>query len=190
MTWGSDWKRLIVAVNHSVPEATSTFVGAEGYYIGLCQGTANTYKSTATDEWVGGWIGDVGTSWNYLAGPPAVLRTGGGAYPSVGYKQGSTRTHAGGASLLNYVGVSVRSYWTLAIEHTVTGYAARMYNTATSPSSDKFGREFELLACQTDYAPDIAINFATNRRLDTLSIYWGTPSVGLEISELLVVRMA
>lgn len=186
MAWGSDWSRLQISVNHAIPQATATFSDAF-YYIGLCEGTTNTLKAGTTTEWVGCWVGSAGGNWVYSAGPPAGISQGGSNY-KWGYKQGASLTTVSNVSVSNFVGVTFRDYWTLCIEQTAAGYNVAMRTPSTVPTIDRINREFELLST-VEQNPTSAINFSTNRRLDSVSVYWAFPSVGLELSEILVVRL-
>jgi len=185
MQWGSDWRRLRIAINHS-----GQFVGNfsnEFYYIGLCQGTTNTFKGT-TDEWVGFWVGTAGGTWSYTAGPPAGV-TQGGSNGKWGYKIGATLTQAGATSVNNYIGKTNRDFWFVDIEQTPTGYAVGRRTPSSVPAVDTFGRQFEFYSNQSENSGS-AFAMTTNRLLDSVSIYWTYATVPLEISEILVVRYA
>jgi len=185
MAWGSDWKRLRIAVNHS-----GQFVGNfsnEFYYIGLCQGTTNTFKGT-TDEWVGFWVGSSPGTWSYTAGPPAGV-TQGGSNGKWGYKIGGVLTQSGATSVNNYIGKTNRDFWWVDIEQTSTGYNVGRRTPSAVPAVDIFGRDFEMRSNQAELSYS-AVNFATNRLLDSVSVYWTYAAVPLEISEILVVRYA
>lgn len=186
MAWGYDWRRLQISVNHAIPQATGTFSDAF-YYIGLCEGTTNTLKAGSTTEWVGCWVGTAGSNWNYTAGPPGGITQGGNNY-KWGYKQGASLTTVSNISVNNYIGTTYRDYWTLCIEQSAAGYNVAMRTPSAIPTIDRINREFELLSL-VEQDPIRAINFSTNRRLDTVSIYWAFPSVGIELSEILVVRL-
>lgn len=182
MAWGSNWKRLQIAVNHSIPQANGAISGAS-YYIGLCEGTTNTLKAGTTTEWVGCYAA---TDWGYTAGPPAGISIGGANY-KWGYKQGASLTTVSNTSIGNYIGSTYRDYWIFAIEQSTAGYNVIMRTASSVPAIDRINREFEYLSVP-DLDPIRAVNFSTNRRLDTVSIYWAFPSVGIELSEILVVR--
>ncbi len=187
MAWGTDWKRIGIRVNHS-----GLFVGNfsnEFYYIGVCQGTTNTFKSGSCDEWVGFWVGSAGGTWNYTAGPPSGV-TQGGSNGKWGYKIGSVLTQSGATSVNNYIGGTNRGYWVVDIEKTATGYNVGRSTPSVPPAVDTFGRQFEMYAQQNDSNSYSAVNFSTNGLLDSVSVYWTYAAVGLEISEIIVVRYA
>lgn len=185
MAWGSDWKRLAIGVNHS-----GQFVGntvGNSYYIGLCQGTDYGVKSASCVEWVGMYA--VGGTWNYVAGPPASLGIGGTNY-RWGYKIGATLTQSGATSVGNSIGVTNRDYWICYIEQTAAGYTIRARTPSSTPTVDKWGQEFEFIMCQGDSQTTSTVNFATNRLLDSVNIYWDYAAIGIELSEIMVVRYA
>lgn len=186
MAWGSDWKRLQICVNHSVPQITGQ-IGNALYYIGLCEGTTNTLKAGTTTEWVGCWVGSAGANWAYTAGPPGGIAHGSNSF-KWGYKQGATLNLVGNISANQYIGITFRDYWVVDIAQTATGYNVGFRAPSAPPTIDRINREFEILST-SEIDPDRAVNFSTNRRLDTVSVYWSFPSVGLELSEILVVRL-
>lgn len=187
MAWGSNWQRLSICVNHSAP----TCVGVINpvYYIGLNQGTDNGVKSSASPEWVGAWVGD-GTNWGFTGGPPGGI-TQGGTNPRAGYKIGASLTLTGSTSSNNYVPITFRDYWLVMIGQTATGYSVVVRTPAVVPPADTFGRPFEQIACNTESTGgSFAVNFATNRLLDSVSIYWSHATTGVELSEVLVIRQS
>jgi hypothetical protein len=187
MAWGANWKRLAIWVNLS-GQWVGNIANAD-FYIGLCQGTTNTFKGT-TDEWVGIYVAGVfGGGWNYTAGPPAAIGTG-GSNPRWGYKVGASLTFVGNVSSGSYIPKTNRDWWTLFIEQTATGYLVTYRTPSAIPTVDTFGRRFEMYANGADAAPDRAVNFSTNRLLDSVSLYWTYATIGLEISEIVVVRYA
>lgn len=187
MAWGTDWKRIRIAVNHS-----GQWVGNfsnEYYYIGICQGTTNTFKSGSCDEWVGFWVGSSGGTWFYTAGPPSGV-TQGGANGKWGYKIAGVLTTVNNTSVNNYIGGTNRNYWVAEIEKTATGYIVGRDTPSVIPTVDVFGRNFEMYAQQAESNNFSAVNFSTNGLLDSVSVYWTYAAVGVEISEILVVRYA
>lgn len=187
MYWGHNWSRLAIGVNLSLPGANATF-GLPTLYVGLCQGTTNGTKSSSTVEFVGARI--TGQNFTYAAGPPA--RVSFSQYQWVN-KIGAVTTSFGNNSITQYIGVSLRDYAILHIEQTASGYGVQFRLPTAVPPVDVFGRSFEMYSQQTEPSGGIpynAVNFSSNRLLDTVSIYWDYPSVGLEISEILVVRYA
>jgi len=189
MAWGSDWKKLNIAVNHSAPQFNGTVNTPSGYYVGLCEGATDTFKSASCVEWVGCWI-DGTTGWNYTAGPPAGVQPNGGSNWKRGYKQGAVLTTSGNDAVVNFVPVTFRDYFIITIEQTAAGYLVLYRTPSVVPTLDTITSNFELIVNQTEQNTIRTLNFATNRRLDTVSIYWTLPSVGLEISEILVTRLA
>jgi hypothetical protein len=187
LSFGTDWIHLRIAVSMSVPQATGTLGFTPFLSIGLCQGTALGVKSASTTEWVGLRVGN-GTSnvWTFNAGPPTYLS--GGPFPYTGYKQNSTYTMSAFA-VTGYMGVGIRTFCLVDIVKTATGYIVGRFVTNAIPVADIFGSNFEMFAAnENQLTGSAAANFATNGLLDSASVYWSYPSVGLEISELLVIR--
>jgi len=187
MAWGTDWQRIAICVNHSLPNVVADINPI--YYIGVNQGTDNGVKSSASPEWVGFWVGD-GTNWQYTAGPPGALGVG-GTNPRVGYKIGASLTLSGSTSSGSYVPKTFRDYWIAMIGKTATGYTVNMRTPNVIPTADTITRAFEQISCSTETGiANFAVNFASNRLLDSVSIYWSHATIGVELSEVLVIRQS
>lgn len=189
MQWGTDWTHVQVSFRSAMPQGTGNLGSAPILYVGLCQGTSDGYKSATTTEWVGWQWGN--GNWNYNAGPPSYYAINGGWARS--YKVGASVTTGTFVSSTSSLPVSFRWYTTFNFVKTATGYTLgyAIQNSAfTAAYPDLTDPNFLMYATQEANAGNFgAVNFATNNLLDAVSFYWSYPSVGLELSSILVVRI-
>jgi len=188
MHFGTNWTQLRIGLWMSIPQGTGT-IFSPTLYAGLCQGTADGYKSSSTAEWVGWRFGQGTANWTYNAGPPDYYSTG-NARQRI-YKIGAVTTTAGSVlSVTEYVPIAIRAFYGFDFLKTTTGYSLASVSPGAIPTVDITEPNF-LMSAHADigsssYGP---VNFATNNLLDSLSLYWDFPAVGIEFSSILVVRV-
>lgn len=182
LPWGANWKRVRIAVNVSIPQMGGAGFTA-GLFIGLCQGTVDTYKSASCVEWVGrAWSGAA----TYQASPTAVSWTT--PNPQGVYKKNTTVVAGTTAAVNSFIAKSVRSTFIVELTTIATGYNLG-YSAPSSVGTDVVGRDFELFAL-AETLTNQDMTMTSNYALDTVSVYWDYAAVGLEFNEICVVRMA
>lgn len=183
MTFGTNWRQIRIAMRVSMPQGTGSLGNAPLLYAGLCQGTANGFKSSSTDEWLGMRVGS--GNWNYSGIAPAGYTINGGITRC--YKIGSTLTLGSLISVQTAVSTAYTTVWTFDFVRTATGYSLNALIPSSVPAADTTEATF-LYNSHTDPTSYGAINYASNYLLDCVSIYFNYPSVGWEINSILVVR--
>jgi len=185
LPWGADWRRIRICMNLSMPALGGSAGFTAALYMGLCQGTVNTFKSASCTEWVGGFVSGTAI---WAGASPGVWW--GAPNPQDGYKKNSvlTTTNTGGAA--NFINKNMRWAWQVEISTAATGYAVLLNAPGTQPTSDLTGSNFMLSTVGGESYTLKTVAMTTNYALDTLSIYWDCPSVGIDFNEIEVVRMA
>ena len=187
MTIGTDWTQLRLSLLLSTPQGTGT-IFSPTLYMGLCQGTTDTYKSTTTTDWAGIRFGQGLSNWTFNAGPPTYFSTGNAR--SVISRSGNTTTQYGSViSVTEYMPIGIRAYYAIDILKTATGYSIGSVTPGGIPTVDVTEWAALFAGHQDTTANFVAANYATNNLLDTVSIYWDFAPIGLEISSILITRV-
>ena len=192
MQWGTDWTHVKIGFLCAMPQATGNLGAQPILYVGLCQGTSDGRKSASTTEWVGWQWGNGVNNWNYnsIAGPINFYLANGGWARS--YKVGASVTTGAFVSSSSYLPVNFRYFYTFDFLRTTTGYnLGYTMRSAAFTAADADVNEINfLMYTPVDTSGTFgAVDFATNNLLDAVSFYWNYPSVGLELSSIVVVRI-
>lgn len=188
MFWGTNWRKVRICVHHAVPGANGNI--SPNIYIGVCQGTTNTFKSVTTTDWAGGLCG--GAAWTYAAGPPGDIHLA-STNPKGAIRSGNVTTATTGPNITNYIGTTNRDWWVVEITKTATGFLAGFRTAVATPAVDLTSANFAMLAAQENGSglvnTSVAVTYAGGYLWDSVSVYWDFAPVGYEISEIQVIRL-
>ena len=184
---GTNWRKLRIVVHHAIVAPGGNI--APNLWIGVCQGTTNTFKSTTTTDWAGMVVGQ--GNWNYTAGPPGGIATG-GSNPKAAIRSGNTTTLFTNPSVGCAIGTTNRDWWCCEITKITPNPLIGMRCASSTPTVDLTSANFQMLAAQETGAGVIgtsqAITYNGNYLWDCVSIYWEFAAVGYELSEVQVIR--
>ena len=183
---GTNWNKLRIIVHHTVPAANGNI--SPSLYIGVCQGTTNTFKSITTTDWAGMVVSG---NWTYTSGPPGSIAVG-GLNPKAAIRSGNTTTLFTTPSVNCVIGTTNRDWWLCEITKIVPNPLIGMRCAAATPTVDLTSANFQMIAAQ-ETGTGAAINtqaltYNGSYLWDCVSIYWDFPSVGYELSEVQVIR--
>jgi hypothetical protein len=203
MGWAADWKKIRVGIR--VAFNGSSNITTANFMMGVCNGTANGYKSNTAD-FIGYRFNSVG-GWSFVSGPPAYY-TGTFNFASIS-RQGSTDTLNNSSSASGFVTAvpaSIHSamYVTFTKPQllpsattlpTVTGHYP---NTIANGQLDLVKQEFyrllesEAVGLDTAYLGTTSVfnmnGYTGTSQFDSVSIYWNNASPTVEISDIAVCR--
>lgn len=187
MWWGTNWVHIRISLLMAMPQGVGT-IFSPTLFIGACQGTTNTYKSSTTTEWVGMRLGQGVANWTYNAGPPAYFSTG-NARIAINRIGNTTTTFGSVISVTEYIPIGIRASYQVDILKTTTGYSVGSATPGSIPTVD-VNEWAAMYAGNQDISGNFrTVNYATGGLLDSISLYWDFAPVPLEISSILVVKV-
>lgn len=199
MAFGAQWGKLRVIVRFCC-DATST-VNSSGLVVGVCQGSANPFRSAQTDDFIGACLGTAvqTNNWTYNAGPPAFSNVG-GFLPIALRRQGSTNTTvAPGGSLNVYMPISpTRGVFGVDIEKSTNAMRVKplgLSSQSLAQTDLNIGNFFFNSDNDINTVPLIGggpnvltVPYTGQGVFDTVNIDWNNGIQPINISDILVVR--
>jgi hypothetical protein len=199
MAFGAQWGKIRVIVRFCC-DATST-INSSGLVVGVCQGTANPFRSSQTDDFIGACLGTAiqTNNWTYNAGPPPYA-TVGGFLPVAFKRQGSTNTVVPpGGSITIYMPISpTRGIFGVDIEKSNGVMRVKplgIQTQALAQTDYNSGNFFFNSDNDVSTSPLIgglpnvlSVPYTGQYAFDTVNIDWNNGIQPLNISDIMVVR--
>lgn len=214
MVIGSTWTKIRVAMRCAL-EGSATF-GPNRLAFGVCSGTAHIWASDYCTHAAAMLFGRDNNTAVYTAGPPVCYNIGGGPYFTKKVSQTETNCNAGSLSTSTcYVAAdSANRNCIIAFDLRKTGPTNGWFmqasvggNVVAGAANKTYAQfhDFMLLPTMTAFQTQMAayagievqnnaaggtIDEAANGYLDSVFVYWQNPTVGLEIGDIVVARLA
>lgn len=170
--------------------------------IGVCQGTANTLRSSNTTDYIGVQISQADGTWAYTAGPPAYFTAPGSS--CLALKRTGNTTTTGSNGNVNTMSLAAVASGTIRVPLYLDIIRGATYNfqvwcptTVTFAQQDLPSGQF-LSDMQNENTPiggtttqtvgQPAIAYTGSGLHDSVSINWTNSTNSVEISDLLVIR--